>query len=131
MSAIHNRFECAPFLQTFIFSPLLQISLEEIERIMSGQEFKEGSDLSDSWSHSYSNHSSPGNSLSEGGQSLSFSSRCDPKEMFRHGRSDPLLWSWFKGIVHAKIKSLIIYSPVACSKPQFAHFVLVLNKKLI
>ncbi|NP_001028892.1 nuclear receptor subfamily 6 group A member 1-B [Danio rerio] len=52
----------------------VHISLEEIERLMSGQEFKEGSDLSDSWSHGYSNHSSPGNSLSEGGQSLSFSS---------------------------------------------------------
>uniref|UniRef100_A0A8C2GWS1 Nuclear receptor subfamily 6, group A, member 1b n=1 Tax=Cyprinus carpio TaxID=7962 RepID=A0A8C2GWS1_CYPCA len=50
-----------------------QISLEEIERIMSGQEFKEGAELSDTWSHGYSNHSSPGNSISEGGQTLSFS----------------------------------------------------------
>uniref|UniRef100_A0A8C2CQF6 Nuclear receptor subfamily 6, group A, member 1b n=1 Tax=Cyprinus carpio TaxID=7962 RepID=A0A8C2CQF6_CYPCA len=49
------------------------ISLEEIERIMSGQEFKEGAELSDSWRHGYSNHSSPGNSISEGGQTLSFS----------------------------------------------------------
>ncbi|XP_048022524.1 nuclear receptor subfamily 6 group A member 1-B [Megalobrama amblycephala] len=51
----------------------VQISLEEIERIMSGQEFKEGAELSDTWSHGYSNHSSPGNSISEGGQTLSFS----------------------------------------------------------
>ncbi|XP_058613147.1 nuclear receptor subfamily 6 group A member 1-B isoform X2 [Onychostoma macrolepis] len=51
----------------------VQISLEEIERIMSGQEFKEGAELSDSWSHGYSNRSSPGNSISEGGQTLSFS----------------------------------------------------------
>ncbi|XP_059381497.1 nuclear receptor subfamily 6 group A member 1-B-like [Carassius carassius] len=51
----------------------VQISLEEIERIMSGREFKEGAELSDSWSHGYSNHSSPGNSISEGGQTLSFS----------------------------------------------------------
>uniref|UniRef100_A0A673H3T8 Nuclear receptor subfamily 6 group A member 1-B n=1 Tax=Sinocyclocheilus rhinocerous TaxID=307959 RepID=A0A673H3T8_9TELE len=51
----------------------VQISLEEIERIMSGQEFKEGAELSDSWSHGYRNHSSPGNSISEGGQTLSFS----------------------------------------------------------
>uniref|UniRef100_A0A671LKV8 Nuclear receptor subfamily 6 group A member 1-B-like n=1 Tax=Sinocyclocheilus anshuiensis TaxID=1608454 RepID=A0A671LKV8_9TELE len=51
----------------------VQISLEEIERIMSGQEFKEGAELSDRWSHGYSNHSSPGNSISEGGQTLSFS----------------------------------------------------------
>uniref|UniRef100_A0A673HG56 Nuclear receptor subfamily 6 group A member 1-B-like n=1 Tax=Sinocyclocheilus rhinocerous TaxID=307959 RepID=A0A673HG56_9TELE len=48
----------------------VQISLEEIERIMSGQEFKEGAELSDRWSHGYS---SPGNSISEGGQTLSFS----------------------------------------------------------
>ncbi|XP_016308306.1 nuclear receptor subfamily 6 group A member 1-B [Sinocyclocheilus anshuiensis] len=51
----------------------VQISLEEIERIMSGQEFKEGAELSDSWSHGYRNHTSPGNSISEGGQTLSFS----------------------------------------------------------
>ncbi|RXN16232.1 nuclear receptor subfamily 5 group A member 2-like protein [Labeo rohita] len=51
----------------------VQISLEEIERIMSGQEFKEGAELSDTWSHGYSNHSSPGNSISDGGQTLSFS----------------------------------------------------------
>lgn len=52
---------------------------------MSGQEFKEGAELSDTWSHGYSNHSSPGNSISEGGQTLSFSAlstRCDPNEMF-------------------------------------------------
>uniref|UniRef100_A0A9J8AZW5 Nuclear receptor subfamily 6, group A, member 1b n=2 Tax=Cyprinus carpio TaxID=7962 RepID=A0A9J8AZW5_CYPCA len=54
----------------------VQISLEEIERIMSGQEFKEGAELSDSWRHGYSNHSSPGNSISEGGQTLSFSTTC-------------------------------------------------------
>lgn len=51
----------------------VQISMEEIERIMSGQEFKEGAELSDTWSHGYSNHSSPGNSISEGSQTLSFS----------------------------------------------------------
>ncbi|XP_057216461.1 nuclear receptor subfamily 6 group A member 1-B isoform X2 [Triplophysa rosa] len=50
----------------------VQISLEEIERIMSGQEFKEGAE-SDTWSPGYSNHSSPGNSISEGGQTLSLS----------------------------------------------------------
>ncbi|KAI2651558.1 Nuclear receptor subfamily 6 group A member 1-B [Labeo rohita] len=36
-------------------------------------EFKEGAELSDTWSHGYSNHSSPGNSISDGGQTLSFS----------------------------------------------------------
>ncbi|XP_051960059.1 nuclear receptor subfamily 6 group A member 1-B [Xyrauchen texanus] len=51
----------------------VQISVEEIERIMSGQEFQENMELSDTWSHGYSNHSSPGNSISEGGQTLSFS----------------------------------------------------------
>ncbi|XP_051955740.1 nuclear receptor subfamily 6 group A member 1-B-like isoform X2 [Xyrauchen texanus] len=51
----------------------VRISLEEIERIMSGQEFKEKMELSDAWSHGYSNHNSPGNSISEGSHTLSFS----------------------------------------------------------
>ncbi|XP_051536807.1 nuclear receptor subfamily 6 group A member 1-B-like [Myxocyprinus asiaticus] len=49
----------------------VRISLEEIERIMTGQDFKEKMELSDAWSHS--NHNSRGNGISEGGHTLSFS----------------------------------------------------------
>lgn len=54
-------------LQLEIFCYVFQISEEEIERIMSGQEFKE--EANNSWSNNGdSDHSSPGNGISEGNQ---------------------------------------------------------------
>uniref|UniRef100_H3BH35 Nuclear receptor subfamily 6 group A member 1 n=1 Tax=Latimeria chalumnae TaxID=7897 RepID=H3BH35_LATCH len=62
----------------------VQISEEEIERIMSGQEFKEEAD--NSWSNNGdSDHSSPGNGVSEGNQPSPFSTSSSSRSVELNG----------------------------------------------
>ncbi|XP_029115569.1 nuclear receptor subfamily 6 group A member 1-A [Scleropages formosus] len=65
----------------------VQISDEEIERIMSGQEFKEEASLPDhSWSNNGdSDHSSPGNGVSEGNQPSPASTLSSTRSMEMNG----------------------------------------------